>query len=430
MKKCSYTFLLTFLFSSLLSAQITITIDDAPQVGDSLTFATDTVPGTSIVPGPAGEGRLWDFSQLVPADTFSIKVVAIEETPDAEFFPQANAAIEIDSVFLYAELTDDALFILGTAVDLLETGMPFVARFDPPQKFFQFPTSYGTEYDNRSRLSLQADGDLVGLPFDSVRLVRTIFDTIVADAYGMLTTPVDTYDALRLGIESRTVDSLFANSFGTWVLIGSGEATSVEYRWLAKEAKGNVVTMSLDENGLVESVDWLIGVNEEAQAPVAAFSFEDLGGGTFAFTDASTNAPTSWQWDFGDDETSAAQNPEHTFVMGGRYDVCLTAANSAGSNTACQEVNVVITSTENLERQYGFRLFPNPAGSLLMIELDQPAPAGTLITFSTFSGQTLFTRELAVTQRIDTGAWPAGNYVFLVRSAKGQLLGSGKVRVE
>ena len=44
---------------------------------------------------------------------------------------------------------------------------------------------------------------------------------------------------------------------------------------------------------------------------------------TVQFTDQSVGA-TSWEWDFGDGETSTEQNPSHTYSEAGIYDVSLT----------------------------------------------------------------------------------------------------------
>jgi PKD repeat protein len=54
------------------------------------------------------------------------------------------------------------------------------------------------------------------------------------------------------------------------------------------------------------------------------------------FVDASSNAPNSWVWSFGDGSTSSLQNPTHTYTTAGTYTVTLTATNSAGSNTVSQ----------------------------------------------------------------------------------------------
>jgi PKD repeat protein len=62
---------------------------------------------------------------------------------------------------------------------------------------------------------------------------------------------------------------------------------------------------------------------------------------TVYFTDTSTNNPTSWFWDFGDnstDNTSTEQNPNHTYVnpkvnAAMNFTVNLTACNCDGCNT-------------------------------------------------------------------------------------------------
>ena len=51
------------------------------------------------------------------------------------------------------------------------------------------------------------------------------------------------------------------------------------------------------------------------------------------FIDQSTGDITSWSWDFGDLETSAKQNPSHTYQDAGIYTVSLTATGPGGSNT-------------------------------------------------------------------------------------------------
>ena len=54
---------------------------------------------------------------------------------------------------------------------------------------------------------------------------------------------------------------------------------------------------------------------------------------TVEFTDLSTHSPTSWSWRFGDDGTSTAQHPSHTYTSEGTYTVSLTVSNAGGSDT-------------------------------------------------------------------------------------------------
>jgi PKD repeat protein len=71
-------------------------------------------------------------------------------------------------------------------------------------------------------------------------------------------------------------------------------------------------------------------------APVADFKANrQVGKAPFVveFTDLSTNAPTSWKWDFGDGTSSSEQNPRHIYLREGSYDVSLTATNQYGSDS-------------------------------------------------------------------------------------------------
>jgi PKD repeat protein len=51
------------------------------------------------------------------------------------------------------------------------------------------------------------------------------------------------------------------------------------------------------------------------------------------FVDQSANVPTSWEWDFGDGQTSGDQNPKHTYVSEGLYTVSLKVNNNFGEDT-------------------------------------------------------------------------------------------------
>jgi gliding motility-associated-like protein len=50
--------------------------------------------------------------------------------------------------------------------------------------------------------------------------------------------------------------------------------------------------------------------------------------GTFKFTDASTNCPSTWKWNFGDNTTSTATSPTHSYTNPGVYSVQLIASNT------------------------------------------------------------------------------------------------------
>jgi PKD repeat protein len=69
--------------------------------------------------------------------------------------------------------------------------------------------------------------------------------------------------------------------------------------------------------------------------PVAGFSGTPLLGYeplTVQFTDLSTNAPTVWNWSFGDGVTGTETNPSHVYSAG-LFDVSLADSNACGSST-------------------------------------------------------------------------------------------------
>lgn len=83
---------------------------------------------------------------------------------------------------------------------------------------------------------------------------------------------------------------------------------------------------------------------EPPDPPVAAFSFFVVDPATHRvqFTDASTNTPTSWQWDFTNDGSfdSNLRNPQFAFPAAGTYAVRLRVANAGGSDEIVQPVTV------------------------------------------------------------------------------------------
>jgi PKD repeat protein len=74
---------------------------------------------------------------------------------------------------------------------------------------------------------------------------------------------------------------------------------------------------------------------------------------TVQFTDQSVGiVETSWLWDFGDGNTSTLQNPAHTYVQRGRYEVSLTID---GITTTKSEYVIVIANTKIIISQKNVR---------------------------------------------------------------------------
>ena len=82
------------------------------------------------------------------------------------------------------------------------------------------------------------------------------------------------------------------------------------------------------------------------EVPTARFIYaiDPDNGLIVAFTNASLNADT-YNWDFGDDESSTETSLSHTFPTSGTYDVTLTATNSGGSHSVTQSLELSGTLT-------------------------------------------------------------------------------------
>jgi PKD repeat protein len=85
------------------------------------------------------------------------------------------------------------------------------------------------------------------------------------------------------------------------------------------------------------------------QEPVASFTSNITTGSAplaVAFTDTSTNSPTSWEWSFGDDSYSTSENPTHSYTEEGNYTVALTAINYGGSDTITKTAYIMVEADE------------------------------------------------------------------------------------
>ncbi len=113
---------------------------------------------------------------------------------------------------------------------------------------------------------------------------------------------------------------------------GDGETSAAQSPEHTYTAAGTYTVSLTATNGAGSDTETKIGyiTVDEPPAPLSAdFSGTPRSGDaplTVQFTDASSGDPTSWSWDFGDGDTSNAQNPEHTYAAAGTYTVSLTVS--------------------------------------------------------------------------------------------------------
>lgn len=108
-----------------------------------------------------------------------------------------------------------------------------------------------------------------------------------------------------------------------------------------------VNTNNYGNNIFLDNINIYNAGTTQVVAPVADFVGTPttvVVGNTVAFTDLSTNNPTSWSWQFtgGTPATSTSQNPTITYNTVGVYPVTLTATNSAGSDAETKTAYITV----------------------------------------------------------------------------------------
>lgn len=126
----------------------------------------------------------------------------------------------------------------------------------------------------------------------------------------------------------------------TWTF-GDGNSATAQNPIHQYQAAGEyeVCLISANEFG-ADTICQLLTVPD--LTPMASIGVEELGKGLYQFNDQSTNMPASWQWDFGDGNTSTEQAPQHQYLTEGNFDVCLRVANDFGADSTC--IGVAVTN--------------------------------------------------------------------------------------
>lgn len=165
------------------------------------------------------------------------------------------------------------------------------------------------------------------------------------------------------------------------------------------------------------------------RTPVQAIIYDDVEAGfeytnndpVILFTDTSHYA-TTYHWDFGDGNTSAAQNPSHTYSANGTYHVVLTASNANCEDTASAIVYITALSIDNPEQLDGITIYPNPAESFFYIDYTGTKEANISLTMYNETGQLVLQDQMkfirGTTCKIETGTLAKGNYTLNITSGE------------
>lgn len=175
-------------------------------------------------------------------------------------------------------------------------------------------------------------------------------------------------------------DTTVCNSF----LLTAGSSNGYTYSWNTG-AQTSSITVDSSANYAVVISNTHCSSSDSIQVtmipdPVAHFN-EQKSVLTVTFTDQSQNA-TSWFWDFGDGNTSTAQNPTHTYNTYNSYTVKLKVNNACDSNIYSKKI-MLVNGINELGGN-STRIYPNPFNDNITLE---GFPVGTKLRLVNALGQ-------------------------------------------
>lgn len=146
----------------------------------------------------------------------------------------------------------------------------------------------------------------------------------------------------------------------------------------------------------------------------------------FNFSANSPSNVTTYEWNFGDGNTSNAENPTHTYTPTGSDEaltVTLIVSNECGADTVSTTVTVKGNSINNLNLNHqALKLYPNPALEKVTVENASTFKMKKIVVFNML-GQEVLTENVNNTKlsNIDISTLNAGMYQVRIEFEEGSV---------
>ncbi len=253
----------------------------------------------------------------------------------------------------------------------------------------------------------------------SIRVNRSgIYSVTVTDSLGC-----SGQDSIAVTIHPNPVVDLGPDtSVCPGYLLDAGHFANYEWNTgdstqsIAAEETGMYAVTVSDSNGCRASDS----VNIEIIAlPKANFHFDDSSAcPDVYFYDTSQGQIDHWYWSFADDSFSAEQNPQHTYLKDGIYNVKLTVSNACGSDDINKVIVVHCISIGIEEISKAFRIYPNPADGRFFLELQDPAFMYSNYRVSDLNGRVVQRGSITkLRMLLDLSGESAGIYILDIQTS-------------
>jgi hypothetical protein len=269
MKIKLFTVALAFISVNAL-AQITVTDADLVNVGDVIYTVYDNNPSSLIAIGNSGTGQFWDFSSLQTLSVDTQSYISPIGTQYEASYPNANLALNTNGNISYFNVSSAGVYAHGINDTV----------FNAPALFLPLSLTYGLSTTDGPIIVLEEEitGPLLAIALPAVTVaaltnnIANRADTALiqvtntsefsVSASGTITTPLGTYDVLRLK-EEKEISSVLniycsdtLTQMGMWFnnipfssipMLGfSNEENEVTYRWITNDATVSYLVAAVD----------------------------------------------------------------------------------------------------------------------------------------------------------------------------------------
>lgn len=190
-------------------------------------------------------------------------------------------------------------------------------------------------------------------------------------------------------------------------------------RSLYYDAGGNKLYVGDYGNNLIR----VITLPSTGTAPVAIIGTTATAGkvnDVLTFTDQSTNSPTTRIWDISPNDhqfmngtNSSSATIDVKFLGVKVYTVTLQVSNASGSDIATRNIDISLTSVDDVQNQTWITLYPNPAEAQFTVKLPEAGKA-TQVTVTDLTGKEVYTTT-STNKQITCPTASFGKGVYVVR---------------
>ncbi len=355
MKKVIITISSMFIILNTLRTEAQPVLDSTtlPLPNLKMTYYVDTFVADQTILSGTGPNQTWNFSTILQPDYIDTTIYLHPDSTPFATEPFAQAALyALQDLGIYTYLQRISSTTGPEAYDVT-TGIagnnPLIGSFSAPatdgDTLLIAPLTYNTTFFDDGIYEFSTT--VFGAPAD-VTITVTHYDTV--NGYGTLVLPNLTVNNVlrvsrRIKIITVATNSLLGQVFS--------QEDSLHAIYFIADISGfrfPILTISHD---LVSDTISARFINFTLTADFTASPTTALVGQTITFTNLTQNADT-YLWDFGDGNTSTAENPTYAYSTPGTYTVELVATNSTFgiSDTAIKTNYITIYDSVNADFSY------------------------------------------------------------------------------